>query len=73
MKDQVYNKGELKELKVMIEKDVVDALERMATVANISAADMVVIALRRYQTSHSDWDPKKPTTQPRSAQTVNNR
>ena len=56
MKDQVYNQGELKELKVMIEKSEVEALERMSINAGISVQDIVVIALKRYRNSHSDYD-----------------
>lgn len=56
MKNQVYNQGELKELKVMIEKDVVESVERMAENQKISVAELVVIALRRYRSGHSDVD-----------------
>lgn len=58
MKTQVQNQGELKELKVMIEKDVVDSFERMTKASGISYADLVVIALKRYRAAHSDWDLK---------------
>lgn len=58
MKTQVQNQGELKELKVMIEKDVVESFDRMAQVSGLSVADLVVIALKRYRSSHSDWDVK---------------
>lgn len=56
MKNQVYNQTELKELKVMIEKDVVESVERMAENQKISVSDLVVIALRRYRAGHSDVD-----------------
>jgi len=61
MKNQVHNQGELKELKVMIESKVVDSVERMATNQGISVAELVVIALKRYRSTHSDVDtpPKK--------------
>lgn len=58
MKNQVQNQGELKELKVMIEKDVVEAFDRMTKASGISLADLVVIALKRYRSAHSDWDVK---------------
>lgn len=58
MKTQVQNQGELKELKVMIEKDVVDSFERMIKASGITLADLVVIALKRYRSAHSDWDVK---------------
>lgn len=61
MKTQVQNQGELKELKVMIEKNVVESIEKMSKMSGLSAADIVVIALKRYRSAHSDWDvcPKK--------------
>lgn len=58
MKNQVHNQGDLKELKVSIEKDVVDSFERMSKVSGITVADLVVIALKRYRSAHSDWDVK---------------
>ncbi|GEM_PF-493533 len=58
MKTQVQNQGELKELKVMIEKDVVESFDRMSQVSGLPVADLVVIALKRYRASHSDWDVK---------------
>jgi fructose-1,6-bisphosphatase/sedoheptulose 1,7-bisphosphatase-like protein len=57
MKDQVYNKGEVKELKVMIEKETVESFERMAKNTNIPLQDLVVIALKRYRSAHGDYDP----------------
>lgn len=60
MKTQVHNQGDLKELKVMIEKDVVESFHRMSEVSGLSLADLVVIALKRYRSSHSDWDVKSP-------------
>jgi fructose-1,6-bisphosphatase/sedoheptulose 1,7-bisphosphatase-like protein len=58
MKNQVYNQGELQELKVMIEAQVVESVKRMAENQGISVADLVVIALRRYRSAHSDVDTK---------------
>lgn len=57
MKNQVYNKGELKELKVMVEKDTVESFERMAKNTNTPIEDLIVIALKRYRSSHGDYDP----------------
>lgn len=57
MKNQVYNKGELKELKVMVEKDTVESFERMAEHTNTPIEDLVVIALKRYRSAHGDYDP----------------
>jgi hypothetical protein len=42
----------------MIEKEVVDSFERMTIASNIPLAELVVIALKRYRSSHSDWDIK---------------
>jgi hypothetical protein len=58
MKTQVQNQGELKELKVMIEKEVLESFDRMSKVSGIPLADMVVIAMKRYRSAHSDWDVK---------------
>jgi hypothetical protein len=60
MKSQTHNQGELKDLTVKIEKDVVESFERMTKDSGLSVADLVVIALKRYRSSHSDWD-VKPT------------
>lgn len=58
MKGQVHNNTELKELKVNVEKDVVEAFERMSRVTGTSVDDLVVIALKRYRASHSDFEQK---------------
>jgi hypothetical protein len=59
MKSQKYNQGELKELKVNIDKDVVVAFETMSKNSGIKFEDMVVIAMMRYRAHHSDYE-KKP-------------
>ena len=58
MKTQVQNQGELKELNVKIEKSVVESFERMTKASGLTIDDLVVIALKRYRSSHSDWDVK---------------
>ena len=58
MKSQTHNQGELKELNVKIEKDVVESFERMMKTSGLPLADLVVIAMKRYRSSHSDWDVK---------------
>lgn len=63
MKSQVHNQGELKELNVKVEKDVVESFERMMKSSGLSMADLVVIALKRYRSSHSDWDVKSSKAQ----------
>ena len=60
MRTQEHNKGELKELKVDIEKDIVETLERMSQHVDISMDELVVIALKRFCASHSDYDNKTP-------------
>lgn len=62
MKTQVQNQGELKELKVKIEKDVLESFERMTKTSGCTIDDLVVIALKRYRAAHSDWDVKPNKT-----------
>ena len=59
MKTQKHNEGELKELKVNIEKDIVDAVAVMAENSHLSVEDIVVIALKRFRASHNDYMGKK--------------
>lgn len=56
MKSQKHNQGELKELKVNIEKDIVDAFQKMEKNTKIPVADLVVIALKRFRSAHSDYE-----------------
>ncbi len=63
MKNQVQNEGELKDLSVKIEKGVVESFERMTKASGLSLADLVVIAMKRYRSSHSDWDVKPLKTE----------
>jgi hypothetical protein len=58
MKTQTQNQGELKELKVMIEKNVVESFEQMSKVSGMPVAELVVVALKRYRSAHLDWDTK---------------
>ena len=60
MKSQQHNKGELKELKVTIESDIVDSLQRMSKNTGISLDELVVIALKRFRASHGDYDGTTP-------------
>jgi fructose-1,6-bisphosphatase/sedoheptulose 1,7-bisphosphatase-like protein len=60
MKSQTQNQGELKELKVNVEKDVVETFERMSKVSGIALADLVVIALKRFRSSHAEYEGKTP-------------
>ena len=58
MKSQKHNNGELKELSVKIEKGVVESLLEMSRRSGISIDDLVVIALKRFRSSHSDYEGK---------------
>lgn len=55
MKSQKHNQGELKEVKVKIEKDVAEDFEKMSKNTNIPVDDLVVIALKRFRSSHADY------------------
>ncbi len=63
MKSQKQNQGELKELKVNIEKDVVESLEVMSKNSGLPVADIVVIALKRFRSSHLDYLRATPPTE----------
>lgn len=55
MRSQEHNKGELAELKVNIEKEVVSSLEVMASNSKLSIDELVCIAVKRFRASHSDY------------------
>jgi hypothetical protein len=63
MKNQTYNKGELKELKVMIDKEIVETFERMAEHTKTPIADLLYIAMKRFRSTHGDFDPKSSHNQ----------
>jgi fructose-1,6-bisphosphatase/sedoheptulose 1,7-bisphosphatase-like protein len=56
MKSQQHNQGELKELTVNIEKDVVETFERMSKNSGVTVDEMVVVALKRFRASHADYE-----------------
>ncbi len=60
MKSQKHNEGDLKELKVNIEKEVVETIERMSAVSGMTIDEIVVIALKRFRSSHADYEGKVP-------------
>ena len=62
MKSQTHNQGELLKLEVQIEKDVLESIQRMANNTGMSLADIVVIALKRFRASHSDYEGSTPKT-----------
>lgn len=55
MRGQEHNKGALKELKVNIEKWVVDEIQLMSENTKIPVDELVVIGLKRYIDSHADY------------------
>lgn len=63
MRSQIHNEGELKELKVEIEKKVVEDFSFMAENSDYELNDLVVIALKRYRASHCDMLKTQPRTE----------
>lgn len=63
MKSQKHNEGELKEVTVKIEKRIAEDLELMSKNTGIPAADIVVIALKRFRSSHLDYLKQVPVTE----------
>ncbi len=60
MRTQKHNQGELKTLSVKIEKDVVETVEKMAKNAGIPVDELVVVALKRFKSSHAELENKVP-------------
>ena len=56
MRSKKQNQGELAELKVSIEKEVVEVFEQMAIKTGMSLAELVVIALKRFRHHHVDYE-----------------
>lgn len=56
MKDQIQNSGALGELKVSIEKEVLESFIQMEKNTKIPLADLVVIALKRFRSAHCDYE-----------------
>ena len=63
MKSQKHNQAELKEIKIKIEKDVAEDFEKMVKNTNISMDDLVVIAMKRFRSSHADYLKTAPRTE----------
>ncbi len=63
MKSQKHNEGELKELTVKIEKQVVEDFEKMVKNTNMPMSDLVVIAMKRFCHSHYDYLKLAPKTE----------
>lgn len=56
MRSQEFNKGELSELKVNIEKDIYESFLRMSEKSGYTLDELVVIAMRRFKVGHSDYE-----------------
>lgn len=63
MKSQKHNQGDLKEVTVKIETKVAEDLELMAKNTGMPVADIVVIALKRFRSSHLDYLKQVPLTE----------
>lgn len=63
MKSQKQNQGELKEVTVKIESQVAQDLELMAKNTGMPVSDIVVIALKRFRSSHLDYLKQVPMTE----------
>jgi len=55
LKSQLHNKGDLAELTVKIEKNVVDSIQEMSSNSGLTIEEIVVIALKRFRASHTDY------------------
>ena len=63
MKSQKHNQGDVKEITVKIETKVVEDLELMAKNTGMPVSDIVVIALKRFRSSHLDYLKQVPMTE----------
>ena len=63
MKSQKHNQGDLKEVTVKIETKVAEDLELMSKNTGMPVADIVVIALKRFRSSHLDYLKQVPMTE----------
>jgi hypothetical protein len=63
MKSQKQNEGELKEIAVKIEKKVAEDFELMMKNTGMPLADLVVIAMKRFRSSHLDYLKQVPVTE----------
>jgi arsenate reductase-like glutaredoxin family protein len=63
MKSQKQNQGELKEITIKVEKQVVEDFEKMVKNTNISMDDLIVTAMKRFRSSHNDFLKQTPMTE----------
>ena len=62
MKSQQHNQGELQEVNVKIEKDIAAKIMAMSENTDLTVDDLVVISLKRFIASHSDYLQSAPST-----------
>ncbi|MCO4753431.1 MAG: hypothetical protein KC478_03065 [Bacteriovoracaceae bacterium] len=55
MKSQQHNQGELRELNVEIETQLLDDLETMSKNSGLAKDELVAIAIKRFRSSHADY------------------
>lgn len=55
MKSQKHNQGELKELKVEIEAQLIEDLEKMSKNSGLPVEELVAISIKRFRSSHADY------------------
>ena len=55
MKSQKHNEGELKELKVEIEAQLLEDLDTMAKNSGLKVDELVAVAIKRFRSSHADY------------------
>jgi fructose-1,6-bisphosphatase/sedoheptulose 1,7-bisphosphatase-like protein len=60
MKTQEHNKGPLAELKVMIDKELVEAVAIMAKNSGMTPEDIVAVAIKRFRHGHADYMGQTP-------------
>jgi hypothetical protein len=63
MKTQKHNEGQLKELKVKIEEELVNVVYQMSENSGMSVDEIVCIALKRFRSSHADYEGVAPRTE----------
>jgi fructose-1,6-bisphosphatase/sedoheptulose 1,7-bisphosphatase-like protein len=63
MKSQKHNQGDLKEVTVKMEAKVVEDLELMSKNTGMPVSDIMVIALKRFRSSHLDYLKQVPMTE----------
>lgn len=55
MKTQKHNDGELSELKVKVEAQLIKDLETMSQNSEMTVDELVTVAIKRFRSSHADY------------------